>query len=50
MLFGYAHAYCALIAVEFLLGVACASFAVGVAFVAGWYGRERQGSRSASTA
>jgi NNP family nitrate/nitrite transporter-like MFS transporter len=43
ILFGYAHAYWALIAVGFLLGVAGASFAIGVPFVAGWYGRERQG-------
>ena len=43
VLFGYAHAYWALLAVGFLLGVAGASFAVGVPFVAGWYGRERQG-------
>jgi len=43
VLFGYAHAYWALIAVGFLLGVAGASFAVGVPFVAGWYRRERQG-------
>lgn len=43
VLFGYAHAYWALIAVGFLLGIAGASFAVGVPFVAGWYGRERQG-------
>ena len=43
VLFGYAHAYWALLAVGLLLGVAGASFAVGVPFVAGWYGRERQG-------
>jgi NNP family nitrate/nitrite transporter-like MFS transporter len=43
VLFGYAHAYWALLAVGFLLGIAGASFAVGVPFVAGWYGRERQG-------
>src|SRR5581483_5954899 len=43
VLFGYAHAYWALLCVGFLLGVAGASFAVGVPFVAGWYGRERQG-------
>ena len=43
VLFGYAHGYWALIGVGFLLGVAGASFAVGVPFVAGWYGRERQG-------
>jgi MFS transporter, NNP family, nitrate/nitrite transporter len=43
VLFGYADAYWALISVGFLLGVAGASFAVGIPFVAGWYGRERQG-------
>jgi NNP family nitrate/nitrite transporter-like MFS transporter len=43
ILFGYADGYWALIGVGFLLGVAGASFAVGVPFVAGWYGRERQG-------
>jgi NNP family nitrate/nitrite transporter-like MFS transporter len=42
-LFGYAHGYWALIAVGFLLGVAGASFAVGVPFVSAWYTRERQG-------
>jgi NNP family nitrate/nitrite transporter-like MFS transporter len=43
VLFGYADAYWALLGVGLLLGVAGASFAVGVPFVAGWYGRERQG-------
>lgn len=43
VLFGYADAYWSLIAVGFLLGVAGASFAVGVPFVAGWYGTRRQG-------
>jgi NNP family nitrate/nitrite transporter-like MFS transporter len=43
VLFGYADGYWALIAVGFLLGVAGASFAIGVPFVAGWYDRERQG-------
>ncbi|HEY3576484.1 MAG TPA: MFS transporter [Gaiellaceae bacterium] len=43
VLFGYAHAYWALLCVGFLLGVAGASFAVGVPFVAGWFSRERQG-------
>jgi MFS transporter, NNP family, nitrate/nitrite transporter len=43
ILFGYAHAYWSLLAVGFLLGVAGASFAVGVPFVSGWFGRERQG-------
>jgi NNP family nitrate/nitrite transporter-like MFS transporter len=43
VLFGYADAYWALIAVGFLLGVAGASFAVGVPFVAGWFPASRQG-------
>jgi NNP family nitrate/nitrite transporter-like MFS transporter len=43
ILFGYADGYTALIAVGFLLGVAGASFAVGVPFVAAWFARERQG-------
>jgi NNP family nitrate/nitrite transporter-like MFS transporter len=43
VLFGYADGYWALIAVGFLLGVAGASFAVGVPFVAGWYPPSRQG-------
>ena len=43
ILFGYADSYWALIGVGFLLGVAGASFAVGVPFVSGWYSRERQG-------
>jgi NNP family nitrate/nitrite transporter-like MFS transporter len=43
ILFGYANAYWSLIAVGLLLGVAGASFAVGVPFVAGWYRAERQG-------
>ncbi len=43
VLFGYADSYAALIGVGFLLGVAGASFAVGVPFVSGWYSRERQG-------
>jgi NNP family nitrate/nitrite transporter-like MFS transporter len=43
VLFGYADGYWALIGVGFLLGVAGASFAVGVPFVAGWYEKERQG-------
>jgi NNP family nitrate/nitrite transporter-like MFS transporter len=43
VLFGYAHAYWSLLAVGFLLGVAGASFAVGVPFVARWYARQRQG-------
>jgi NNP family nitrate/nitrite transporter-like MFS transporter len=43
VLFGYAGAYWSLLCVGLLLGVAGASFAVGVPFVAGWYGQERQG-------
>ncbi|HSC49007.1 MAG TPA: MFS transporter, partial [Gaiellaceae bacterium] len=43
ILFGYADGYAALIGVGFLLGVAGASFAVGVPFVAGWYEKQRQG-------
>jgi NNP family nitrate/nitrite transporter-like MFS transporter len=43
VLFGYASGYWSLVAVGFLLGVAGSSFAVGVPFVAGWYGNERQG-------
>ncbi len=43
VLFGYAHSYWALIGTGFLLGVAGSSFAVGVPFVANWYGQERQG-------
>jgi NNP family nitrate/nitrite transporter-like MFS transporter len=43
VLFGYADSYWALIGVGLLLGIAGASFAVGVPFVAGWYPRGRQG-------
>jgi NNP family nitrate/nitrite transporter-like MFS transporter len=43
VLFGYASAYWALLCVGFLLGVAGASFAVGVPFVSGWFAPERQG-------
>jgi NNP family nitrate/nitrite transporter-like MFS transporter len=43
VLFGYASAYWALLCVGFLLGVAGASFAVGVPFVSGWFSSERQG-------
>jgi NNP family nitrate/nitrite transporter-like MFS transporter len=43
VLFGYAHAYWALLAVGFLLGIAGASFAVGVPFVSGWFAQQRQG-------
>ena len=41
--FGFVDGYAALIVVGFFLGIAGASFAVGVPFVAGWYRRERQG-------
>jgi NNP family nitrate/nitrite transporter-like MFS transporter len=43
VLFGYAHGYWALIGVGFLLGVAGASFAIGVPFVAKWYAPDQQG-------
>ncbi len=43
VLFGYASSYLALVGVGFLLGVAGASFAIGVPFVAGWFKAERQG-------
>ncbi|HET7043700.1 MAG TPA: MFS transporter [Gaiellaceae bacterium] len=43
VLFGYADGFWSLIGVGFLLGVAGASFAVGVPFVANWYAKERQG-------
>ncbi len=41
--FGFVDGYWALIVVGFFLGIAGASFAIGVPFVAGWYPRERQG-------
>jgi NNP family nitrate/nitrite transporter-like MFS transporter len=44
VLFGYADGYWSLIGVGFLLGVAGASFAVGVPFVAKWFPAERQGA------
>jgi NNP family nitrate/nitrite transporter-like MFS transporter len=40
---GFAESYWALVGVGFVLGVAGSSFAVGVPFVARWYGREQQG-------
>ena len=43
VLLGYAHSYWALLGVGFLLGFSGASFAVGIPFVSGWYGQERQG-------
>lgn len=42
-LLGYAESYWSLLLVGLLLGVAGSSFAVGVPFAAGWYGKERQG-------
>jgi NNP family nitrate/nitrite transporter-like MFS transporter len=41
--FGFVDSYWGLIVVGFFLGIAGASFAVGVPFVAGWYPKERQG-------
>ncbi|HET9243758.1 MAG TPA: MFS transporter [Gaiella sp.] len=41
--FGFVDGYAALVVVGFFLGIAGASFAVGVPFVAGWYAKERQG-------
>ncbi|HET8743037.1 MAG TPA: MFS transporter [Gaiella sp.] len=41
--FGFVDGYWALIVVGFFLGIAGASFAIGVPFVAGWYPKERQG-------
>jgi len=43
LLFGFVDSYWGLIAVGFFLGIAGASFAVGVPFVAGWYRKEQQG-------
>src|SRR5690606_18740713 len=43
LLIGLATSYVALLGAGFLLGVAGASFAVGVPFVAEWFPRERQG-------
>lgn len=43
LLFGFVDSYWGLIVVGFFLGIAGASFAVGVPFVAGWYAKERQG-------
>ena len=43
LLIGLATSYVALLGAGFLLGVAGASFAVGVPFVADWYPKERQG-------
>jgi NNP family nitrate/nitrite transporter-like MFS transporter len=43
LLFGFVDGFAGLVVVGFFLGVAGASFAVGVPFVAGWYAKERQG-------
>ncbi len=43
LLVGVAGSYPALLLAGLLLGVAGASFAIGVPFVAGWFPRERQG-------
>lgn len=43
LLIGLATSYVALLGAGFLLGVAGASFAVGVPFVAEWFPRDRQG-------
>lgn len=43
LLFGFVDSYAGLIVVGFFLGIAGASFAVGVPFVAGWYPKTRQG-------
>lgn len=43
VLIGFASSYPALLGAGFLLGVAGASFAVGVPFVADWYDERRQG-------
>ena len=43
LLIGFATSYVALLGAGFLLGVAGASFAVGIPFVADWYPPKRQG-------
>ncbi len=43
ILLGYASSYWTLILAGLAIGIAGASFAVGVPFVAGWFSRERQG-------
>lgn len=43
LLVGFASSYGAMLGAGFLLGAAGASFAVGVPFVAEWFGKERQG-------
>jgi NNP family nitrate/nitrite transporter-like MFS transporter len=42
-LMGGVHDYAHLIAYGFFIGIALASFSVGVGFVSGWYSAERQG-------
>jgi NNP family nitrate/nitrite transporter-like MFS transporter len=44
LLVGFATSYVALLGAGFLLGVAGASFAIGIPFVADWYPPKRQGS------
>ena len=44
VLVGFASSYVALLVAGFFLGVAGASFAIGVPFVSRWYGQERQGA------
>jgi NNP family nitrate/nitrite transporter-like MFS transporter len=43
LLFGFIDSYWGLIVVGLFLGIAGASFAVGVPFVAGWYSKDSQG-------
>lgn len=43
LLIGFATSYVALLGAGFLLGVAGASFAIGIPFVADWYPQKRQG-------
>src|SRR5579872_69061 len=41
---GWVHTYAALLVFGFLIGIALASFSVGVAFVSRWYPPEKQGT------
>src|SRR6266542_780807 len=41
---GWVHSYSALLVFGFLIGIALASFSVGVAFVSRWYPPEKQGT------
>jgi len=43
ILMGFVTSYWQLTLCEFFIGIALASFSVGVGFVSGWYGPERQG-------